>query len=101
MGVPSTKVKQSFMPAAVVRSCRRRTASVANPATKGQQSTLEKFPPYLPHPPKELKRKKPVEGEEEERLGFKATYKGLSRPTPSIATNIRNLKSSYPMAFRK
>jgi len=66
----------------------------ANPPKKGNQQTLDKFPPYMPNPPVEKKRKKPVEGEEvEERPGFKATYKGLSRPTPSVALNVRNLKS--------
>jgi hypothetical protein len=49
----------------------------------------------LPNPPREIKRKIPVEGEEERR-GFRATTKVLTRPTPSIAVNYRNLKASYP-----
>mmetsp|Transcript_29183 Transcript_29183/g.43994 ORF Transcript_29183/g.43994 Transcript_29183/m.43994 type:complete len:110 (-) Transcript_29183:30-359(-) len=73
----------------------------ANPAKKGNHCTLEKFPQYLPNPPVPKKRVVPVEGEEEERPGFKATYKGLTRPTPSVATNFRNLKSQFPSAFRK
>jgi hypothetical protein len=53
----------------------------------------------MPNPPKELKRKVIVEGEEEDRPRFKLTYNGVTRPTPSVATNFRNLKASYPMAF--
>ena len=74
----------------------------ANPPKKGNHHTLQKFPQYLPNPPVEKKRVKKEEGmEEEERPGFKATYKGLSRPTPSVATNFRNLKSQFPSAFRR
>lgn len=73
----------------------------ANPSKKGYKATLNKFPEYVPNPPAEKKRVKKVDGEEEERPGFKATYKGLTRPTPSVALNIRNLKSSYPAAFRR
>lgn len=61
--------------------------------------TIDKFPPYQPNPPKELKRKIKVEGEEE-RPGFKLTYNYKSRPTPSIAVNYRNLKASFPSSFR-
>jgi hypothetical protein len=52
----------------------------------------------MPNPPKELKRKPIVEGEEDRPL-FKLTYNHRTRPTPSVATNFRNLKASYPMAF--
>jgi len=53
----------------------------------------------MANPPRELKRKVVVEGEEEDRPRFKLTYNLRSRPTPSVATNYRNLKASYPMAF--
>jgi hypothetical protein len=61
--------------------------------------TIVKFPPYLPNPPKELKRKIKVEGEEE-KPSFKLTYNFKSRPTPSVAVNFRNLKASFPSSFR-
>jgi hypothetical protein len=70
----------------------------ANPGKVGVLHTFEKFPNYLPNPPREIKRKIPVEGEEERR-GFRATTKVLTRPTPSIAVNYRNLKANYPSQF--
>ena len=75
----------------------------SHPSKKGNiKGTLDKFPEYLPNPPKEVKRKVVAEGEEEEAPpGFKVTYRYKSRPTPSVATNIRNLKSSYPTAFAR
>jgi hypothetical protein len=68
----------------------------ANPGKKGLQGTLDKFPLHLPDPPTEKKYVKPADDAPEPRAGFKATYKNRTRPTPSIATNFRNLKSSYP-----
>ena len=66
-----------------------------NPPRKGK--SIGKFPEWLKSPPEE---KKPAKKEEEEeRPGFKCTYRGLSIPMPSIATNYRNLKASYPSAF--
>lgn len=75
----------------------------SNPPKRGAlKGALGKFPEYLPNPPVELKRKVAAEGEEEEAPpGFKVTYRFKSRPTPSVATNIRNLKSSYPSAFAR
>lgn len=75
----------------------------SNPARKGKiKGTLDKFPEYLPNPPTELKRKVVEEGEEEDAPpGFKVTHRYKSRPTPSVATNYRNLKASYPMAFAR
>jgi len=70
----------------------------SNPNKKGViKGTISKFPEYLPNPPKELKRVREPEGDDKpepmHERGFKMTYRGLSRPTPSIATNTRNLKS--------
>ena len=63
--------------------------------------TIEKFPEYKPDPPKQLKRKVVVEGEEEDdRPGFKMTHNHKTRPIVSVATHFRNLKASYPSAFR-
>ena len=75
----------------------------SHPSKKGViKGTLEKFPVYKENPPVEKKRKVLAEGEEEDSIpGFKVTYRFKSRPTPSVATNIRNLKSSYPTAFAR
>lgn len=78
----------------------------SNPTKKGAiNGTISKFPDYLPNPPVELKRKAVVEGEDApaplHEKGFKATYRGLTRPQPSIATNSRNLKSQFPSAFAR
>lgn len=75
----------------------------SHPTKRGKiKGTLEKFPQYLPNPPTELKRKVLTEEEEAAVVpGFKATYRNKSRPTPSVATNYRNLKASYPSAFAR
>jgi hypothetical protein len=73
----------------------------ANPAKIGNHCTIEKFPLYKEDPPKEVKRIKYADGQEPEvPPGFKMTYNRKGSPTPSIATNIRNLKSSFPSHFR-
>ena len=72
----------------------------SNPPKRGNHCTLEKFPLYQEDPPTQLKRKQPVEGEEDP-PGFKPTTKYSSLPSPSVATNIRNLKSSFPASFAR
>ena len=56
--------------------------------------------PYIENPPTQLKRKI-VEESTDVPANFKQGFKGNSRPTPSVATNFRNLKSQFPSAFRK
>lgn len=51
---------------------------------------------YRENPPTELTRKKE---EDDDKRGWRATYKGMSRPSPSVATNLRNLKTSFPHSF--
>lgn len=68
---------------------------------KSIHPTIGGFPPYQPNPPRELKRKIIVEGEEEERPRFKMTYNQKSLPCKSVATNYRNLKSAFPSAFAR
>ena len=72
----------------------------SNPPKVGYNKSIGKFPQYLPDPPKPVKRKVPEEGVEEPPK-FKMTHNSKSRPTPSVATNLRNLKSSFPSVFRK
>jgi hypothetical protein len=50
-------------------------------------------------PPKEIKRK--PKDEEEESKRFRLTYKRKTTPCTSIATNIKNLKASYPSVFSR
>jgi len=66
----------------------------------GQTATLGKFPEHKPDPPKEKVRVKKEE-DDDAPPGFKCTKKFMSRPTPSVATNFRNLKASFPSAFRR
>lgn len=72
----------------------------SKPPRRGYSCTFEKFPEYKENPLKFTERKKPVEGEEA-MPAFKSATTFKSRPTPSVATNMRNLKSSFPSVFRK
>lgn len=72
------------------------------PIRTGQVNcSLQPYPLYKENPPKQLKKKPTVEGEIEPPPGFKMTHRRKSRPTPSVATNFRNLKASFPSAFRR
>lgn len=69
------------------------------PVKKGKSATLGSFPKHMACPPNQKKYVKPADDAPEAPPGFKATKKFYSRPTPSIACNMRNLKSSFPSAF--
>ena len=74
----------------------------SKPGKVGYNKCLAPFPEYKENPLKFVTRKKAVEGEEpEEMKPFKKTHNGKSRPSPSIQTNLRNLKASFPSVFRK
>ena len=73
----------------------------SNPPKRGNHCTLEKFPLWKEDPPKEVTRKKKGEDDPEDPPGFKPTYKYRSMPSPSVATNIRNLKASFPSSFAR
>lgn len=72
----------------------------SHPARVGHVKTLMPFPEYKENPLKFVTRKRPVEGEEE-KPAFKKTHVFKSRPTPSVQTNLRNLKATFPSVFRK
>jgi len=59
---------------------------------------IGKFPEWKQDPPK-------VKGkriwDDDEQKGWCVTWKGKSIPTPSVALNTRNLKSSYPNVFKR
>lgn len=70
------------------------------PSRKGANYGFSPFPEYVPNPMKSVERRKPVEGEEDKKP-FCNTKKEFTRPTPSIVTNVRNLKASFPSVFRR
>jgi len=72
----------------------------SHPPRRGYNKTLEKFPNYVEDPLKEVTRRVAVEGEED-RKKFRPTHRAKSRPTPSVATNMRNMKAMFPSVFRK
>ena len=72
----------------------------AKPARSGVSCTFENFPKYMENPVTQTTRKRVVEGEESPKA-FRSPTHFRSRPTPSVATNLRNLKSSFPSIFRK
>ena len=77
-----------------------RAFRLPNPAKKGYKGTINPFPQHVPDPPVEKKRV--IKNEDAEEIpAFKMTKKTNTRPTPSIATNVRNLKASFPAMFRR
>lgn len=73
----------------------------SNPPKVGHNKTLAAFPDYKENPLKFTTRKKTEEGGEDEKPAFKMTHVFKTRPTPSVQTNLRNLKTSFPSVFRK
>jgi Domain of unknown function (DUF4586) len=72
----------------------------SNPAKRGYNKTIDKFPCYKEDPLTFIERKKPVEGEEE-RPRFKPSHNKKSMPMVPVATNFRNLKTEFPSIFRR
>ena len=72
----------------------------SHPPRSGYNKTLAKFPAYKEDPKKGIERKRPVEGEED-KPKFKPSHNIKTRPTPSVATNMRNMKASFPSVFRR
>jgi hypothetical protein len=72
----------------------------SHPPRKGWNKAIGKFPDYKEDPPKQLSRKV-VDPNVEDPPKFRMTHNHKSRPTASVATNLRNLKASFPSVFRK
>ena len=71
------------------------------PRSGAVKMTINRFPAYMENPLKSVTRKMPVEGEEPP-PAFKSPTKMMkTRPSPSITMNVRNLKASFPSAFRR
>lgn len=62
------------------------------------QDFINKFPEWKADPPTE--KKKRIWDDDAPR-GWCVTYRGKSVPTPSVALNSRNLKSSFPSVFKR
>ena len=74
----------------------------SNPGRIGYNKTLAPFPYHMGDPPRELTRKRPVEGEDDERKAFKPqNRRNKSVPSPSVMTNMRNIKLAFPSIFRR
>ena len=94
--IPARLKKQPSAPAMV----HDKPFKPSNPPKKGYNKSLAKFPTYIPDPKKALERRRPVEGEED-KPKFKPSHNVKSRPTPSVSTNMRNLKTAFPSVFRR
>ena len=70
----------------------------SHPPKKGYNSPLGAFPEYMENPLKPVTRKPE---EEDDRKKFRPTHNSKSRPTPSVQTNLRNLKASFPTIFKR
>ncbi len=79
----------------------------SNPPKVGAvEKTLQKFPEYLDdkkakEDPNFGKPKKKKEKKDDERPAWKPNTSSKSRPTPSVATNLRNIRSSLPTMMRR
>lgn len=72
----------------------------SHPPRLGYNKTIARFPPYKEDPKKPITRKMKVEGEDE-KPKFRPSHNYKTRPTPSIATNMRNLRTSFSTVFRR
>lgn len=91
---PVPKKQPSFQHDAPFRPC-------AKPPRSGHLCSISKFPEHVPCPPREKVRKRKLEDEPDAPPAFKGTHKYKSRPSSSVATNLRNLKASYSSLFRR
>ena len=71
----------------------------SNPAKRGYNKSLSPFPTYKEDPLKFVERK--PDDDENAPKKFKPTHVHKSRPSPSVQTNMRNLKASFPSVFRR
>ena len=70
----------------------------SHPPKVGYNQTLAPFPYYKEDPKKPLTRK--VE-EEDDKKPFRPTHNSKSTPMPSVTTNLRNMKASFPSVFKR
>jgi len=70
-----------------------------NTNNKRVHDTFDPHPKWKGCPPNEVKRKPPPPDDAPPK--FRPTHNAKHAPITSIATNTRNLKSSYPQFFRR
>ena len=70
----------------------------SNPPKIGYNKSLSPFPKYMEDPFKHVTRRME---EEDEKPKFKPTHNSKTRPSPSVQTNMRNLKASFPSVFKR
>jgi len=73
----------------------------SHPPRIGYNKTLAKFPAWEAERPKDVTRRPPLDPEAVPQAKFKPTHNFKTRPTPSVAVNMRNLKSAFPTVFRR
>ncbi len=71
----------------------------SNPAKKGYNKTLGKFPDHIADPMKQVTRKQGSVDDEKAR--WRTTYRLRTKPTPSVVTSFRNLKVEFPSVYRQ
>lgn len=94
--MPAKKMRERTAPHAE----HERPFRPSHPPRTGYNKTIASFPEYQYDPPRQIKRvvKDPAA---EEPAKFKPTHNVKSRPTPSVQTNLRNLKASFPSVFKR
>ena len=70
-----------------------------NPAKKGYNKSIGKFPVYMEDPLKFVVRKTKQEGEDERK--WRPSHNKKTIPCPSVTTNYKNLKTEFPTIFKK
>ena len=73
----------------------------SHPPRVGHNKTIDKFPVYIEEGVKEITKRREVDPDAPPIPKFKPTHNYKTRPTPSVAVNIRNLKSAFPSVFRR
>lgn len=63
----------------------------ASPNKKGLVGTFDKYPEYMASPEKEKMRRSV-----KEEVPWRTTYKGISKPSPSIVSSKLNLRRESP-----
>jgi hypothetical protein len=67
----------------------------SNPVKKGRDGheTISLFPNWIPE--KEFQQKTKQPKKDQDRASFKLTHNGLTRPTPSVVTLSKNIRSEF------
>jgi len=97
--IPHRKPEAPYEPPITFDIKWRPTKGVAHEKANGQAFNGTIPYVYMENPTTPIKRRPPPD--EDEKPMFKATYKALTGPTASVATNMRNLKAQFPKSFSR